>query len=656
MVELGVRWAHLVSSLLVVGAFGVLLLAGRSLRPTVLAWEARVIRGTRAMLLVALVTGAVVLAQQTALAEGRAGAALEAAALARFALQTQGGLVWLARHGLLVLAVAFVVLATRPRDGADWIAARGEPALLTGTALVLLGVSGHAIAVEPGGARAVAVDAAHLLAAGLWVGGLAPLAALLVAAAHEAGADARPYAVLAARRFSRLALGAMVTLIATGAANAIVHVGSLAALVGTSYGRLLLAKLLLLAPILGLAACGRRLLPAFAGDGAAVGRPAMRRLAGLVSAEAALALLLLAVVAAMGTTPPARHDDPVWPFSFRLSGAALGDDPAGRARVFVGSQLAVVGASALLAALALRGRRISLLAGGAGLFGAGLVLACPPLVIDAYPTTYLQPAVTYHASSIVRGARLYAQHCAACHGAAGAGDGPVGARLPRPPADLRAARTTHHSAGDLFWRITHGLPGSGMPGLGDRATGEQRWDLVNFVRTLGAAAVVRALPGAVETGRAGVLAPDFSFEVGPMPARSLRDYRGRRAVLLVLYTLPASRERLAALAEAYGALNALGGEVIAVPRSAAVDAIRRLGPVPPVFFPVVTGGAPDIVGAYSLFADAAHAEFLIDRQAYLRAVRARPRPPGAAVERLLADLQTLAGEALTLPTADEHVH
>ncbi len=654
---LGVRWAHLTSCLLVVGTFGALLLAGRAVRPTALAWETRVARAARATLLVALATGLVALAQQAALAEGRAGALLEGAALARYALETQGGAVWLARHGLLVLLAAFVVLAGQPRNGADWLAARGESALLAAAALALLGVSGHAAAVEPGTGRAIAIDAVHLLAAGAWFGALLPLAALLVAASREAGADARPYAVLAARRFSRLALAAMLALVVTGAFNATVHVGSVAALLGTRYGWLLLLKLALLVSILGLAAVNRRrLLPALAGEAATLGRPAMRRLASLVSGEAALALALLVVVAALGMTPPGRHDEPVWPLPFRLTPGALADDPVGRARTLVGSQLAILGASAVLAGLVRRGRRVPLMAGAGVLLAAGVALAVPPLAIDAYPTTYLRPAVAYHATSIAEGARLYAGRCASCHGAHGAGDGQAAAGLPRPPADLRAAHTAQHTAGDLFWWITHGIPRSGMPGLGDGLPLEQRWDLVNFVRTLGAAREARALGPAVAPTAPGVVAPDFTFAVGPMSQRSLKDYRGRRAVLLVLYTLPASRERLSELAQAYRAFTVLGAEIIAVPRDAAPDAIRRLDVEPPALFPVVTDGAPDIVAAYGRLADTPHAEFLIDRQGYLRALWAPAGAPARDVNLVIADLQTLAEEATTRPPADEHVH
>src|SRR5207248_654451 len=81
-------------------------------------------------------------------------------------------------------------------------------------------------------------------------------------------------------------------------------------------------------------------------------------------------------------------------------------------------------------------------------------------------------------------------------------------------------------------------------------------------------------------------------------ARALRDYRGARIVLVVVYTLPASRPRLAELAARYETLSPLGVEIIAVPADGAPDAIKRLGAESRIFFPVVTDGAPEIVRTY----------------------------------------------------------
>src|SRR5262249_45941393 len=192
------------------------------------------------------------LAWQTAVLEGRASAGLEPVALMRVLLETQAGHVWLARQGLLILLAAWVVLVPERDDKTDWLVARRQAALIGGAALVMLRAAapGPAAAGEPGTFAGPAVDGVHLLAAGTWVGALLPLAALLRCSMTEAGADARPYAVIAARRLSRMALLAVVVLAATGLANALAFVGSVGGLLGTPYGRLLLIKLSVLAPIL----------------------------------------------------------------------------------------------------------------------------------------------------------------------------------------------------------------------------------------------------------------------------------------------------------------------------------------------------------------------------------------------------------------------
>lgn len=660
MTSLGIaiRWAHLGAATFVVGAFTLVLLAGRSRWPTGQAWEERVLAWSRRVLVLAIVSGLAALAYQAALAEGQWRAAFDGAALLRLVLETQGGQVWLARHGLLLVLAAFVAMRPDGTRRMDWIASRGEAALLAVVALALAAAGGHAAAVESGTASAIAIDAIHLLAAGAWIGGLLPLALLLRTTAGDRGADARPYAVVATRRFSGLAFLAVVVLVASGIWSATIHVGSVAGLVGTPYGRLLLAKVALLLPILALAAMNRRtLIPALSGHGETVGRPAMRRLARFVTGEAGIALAILLVTAALGITPPARHEQPWWPFSVRMTLVTLGDAPELQRRVLIGSQVALLGIVALAATLVMAARRVLIVPAAFALVVFGLAMALPPMAVDAYPTTYFRSTVPYQATSIAEATQTYRANCAPCHGAGGAGDGPAGRGLPRPPADLRAPHTGQHTAGDLFWWLTHGIPASGMPPFGDRLSEEQRWDLVNFLRALAAGQEVRFLPPYVDATRPSIVAPDFSFTVGPTPAHTLREYRGRRIVLLVLYTLPASRPRLERLAEAYDALIRQGVEVIAVPRDGAADAIHKLAaPGVRIFYPVVTDGAEDIVTTYGLFAASPHAEFLIDRQGYIRARWAPSGAPDADVQRLLTSVEALNREPAATPAADEHVH
>jgi peroxiredoxin len=126
--------------------------------------------------------------------------------------------------------------------------------------------------------------------------------------------------------------------------------------------------------------------------------------------------------------------------------------------------------------------------------------------------------------------------------------------------------------------------------------------------------------------------------------------------MLVLYTLPGSRSRMAALARSYSVLSTLGVEIVAVPPQASSEAIRELDVAPPALFPVVTDGNADIVRAYRVFAPGSeHAEFLIDRQGYVRAIwrDARGVPDTAAVQ---AEVERLNAEEAPPPFPDDHVH
>src|SRR5262249_9202759 len=173
-------------------------------------------------------------------------------------------------------------------------------------------------------------------------------------------------------------------------------------------GHLLLAKLATLVPVLALAAVNRiRVLPAVAAPNV------MRRLAVFVGIEAGLALVIVALAAAMTLTTPGRHAAPVWPLPFRLSLAELLGPSAGL-RTLLGSQLAIVGTAGVLAALLVRRRRWLVLGAALALVVIGAGVGVPPLVVDAYPTSYRRPLVTYNTASIASGAVVYRERCAAC--------------------------------------------------------------------------------------------------------------------------------------------------------------------------------------------------------------------------------------------------
>jgi len=105
--------------------------------------------------------------------------------------------------------------------------------------------------LQPG--IAMPVDVLHLLAVAVWLGGLSTL----VVALFRAPADT-PIEASAVRRFSRLAFGAVLALVSTGIYQSWRQLGSWSALTGTSYGRLLLVKIGLVAVLVGIAWISRR--------------------------------------------------------------------------------------------------------------------------------------------------------------------------------------------------------------------------------------------------------------------------------------------------------------------------------------------------------------------------------------------------------------
>jgi mono/diheme cytochrome c family protein len=87
-------------------------------------------------------------------------------------------------------------------------------------------------------------------------------------------------------------------------------------------------------------------------------------------------------------------------------------------------------------------------------------------------------------ASITRGSNLFEIHCQMCHGVTGEGNGPIAPFLINArPANLTSPVVQTKSDGSIFLTITNGVEGK-MPPLNENLTVPERWDLVNFVRTL----------------------------------------------------------------------------------------------------------------------------------------------------------------------------
>ncbi|WP_091201796.1 copper resistance CopC/CopD family protein [Micromonospora narathiwatensis] len=200
------------------------------------------------------------------------------------------GTAHLVRLGLLA-AAAFLLrpLFAGPVGRTDGIIL----GILGGATLFTWPLAGHP-AASPAPAVSVVVDAVHLGSMAVWLGGLVMLATFLLRRADERELDA----ILPI--WSRWATLAVAALLLAGTVQALIEVATPAALVDTTYGRLLLAKIGLFALVIGVAAYSRALVR----RRTAAGRPGSMRRA--VVAELAITAVVLGVTANLVQTTPAR--------------------------------------------------------------------------------------------------------------------------------------------------------------------------------------------------------------------------------------------------------------------------------------------------------------------------------------------------------------
>jgi putative copper resistance protein D len=527
---IAVRAVHVAASVAAAGALLFQLwVAAPALRSVgSVPWRARLDRQLNAIawssLAVVLVSAVAWLLLVAAEVSGQPlGEVLGGGAATTLLASTRFGHVWLAR---IAIALALGVYLLRARPDTPPLSLRGCAAAVLAAALLgALALAGHGGAT-PGAAGVVHLiaDMAHAIAACVWVGGLLPLALFLAAARRAADAPALAAARDATRRFSNLGLVSVATLLATGLVNTIFLAGSVPALLGTPYGRLLLLKIFLFLAMVAIAAVNRlRLTPQlFAGKAAG----ALRRLQRNASIEAALGLGILIIVGALGTIPPALHVEPWWPLPFRFDLDAF-TAPALRVDAVLASAAAAIAVAAVIAgALSRRRRRAAVLA-------LMIALACLLwnlrfFVVPAFPTSFYRSPTNFTFASIARGQALFAQHCAGCHGAGGRGNGPNALALDMATSDLTAAHVYAHADGDLFWWIGHGM-GDTMPGFGDAIDDQARWNLIDFIHANADAA---RLQRRASDGPNAFPAPSFTADCANA-SKSLEDLRGRFVRLVV---------------------------------------------------------------------------------------------------------------------------
>ena len=81
-----------------------------------------------------------------------------------------------------------------------------------------------------------------------------------------------------------------------------------------------------------------------------------------------------------------------------------------------------------------------------------------------------------------KGGLIFQKLCWTCHGKTGLGDGPAGKALNPKPKNFKLESVQNQSDGELFWKISNGK-GMMLP-YKHSLSEEQRWQLINFIRSL----------------------------------------------------------------------------------------------------------------------------------------------------------------------------
>ncbi|MCB0081136.1 MAG: CopD family protein, partial [Caldilineaceae bacterium] len=230
-------------------------------------------------------------------------------------LETQWGVLWLTRQGLLIfLGGGLLLLASRSAVArSSWL-----QLLVFGRAIDLMivqALAGHATSESHNWLLALTSATLHLLAAGAWIGGLIALVVIVLPARAQHKSAAEQWRPLSWRAFSLLAALSVALLIATGLFNMGRQVASIDALMDSAYGRFLLGKLGL---VLFIGLCGIvntcLLHPKLArGMGRLLGRSTQPQLVRrsfppvrLIALEAVLGVLLFGITGFITATSPPR--------------------------------------------------------------------------------------------------------------------------------------------------------------------------------------------------------------------------------------------------------------------------------------------------------------------------------------------------------------
>jgi putative copper resistance protein D len=665
------RWSQLTANLILLGSCIFLAIIDRQRTPFGISWIVRLEKGFPWLAGIVILGLVGILATTTSEATGSAANAWNPAAWLEMVQQTQIGYIWAARMLLAVVLMGvtlYIVQAKRRRWHYGLCAVAASLPLIAGTLM------SHSSADEMSFVS-VAPYALHILLAGIWFGALPAFLLILFSSHGASGKASNTENANRLRKFSAIALPVILLLVITGliVTDRLVETYYYT-LVSSPYGWLLNAKLFVLAIILLIAYQVRyKWLPLFSqGDSTALTKKGVIHLKKWVGIEFILALLLVLLATILANTLPAKHTMiENWPFPFRFSMSATWEESNVQEMVFSGAVLFLIALGMLWLGIKNNWSRTKRILVPAMLGMSSMAIALPPLAIEAFPETYLKPSVPFDTASISNGSRLFAEHCVSCHGPQGKGTGVISGPDIKDPTDLLTEpHTVKYTVGNVFHWLSHGIPGTAMPGFSATLSDEDRWDLINYLHALSRGFDARLLGSMIVPENPAVASPVFNYAAADNTSGNLKDFRLQKNVLLVLFSWPQSKERFFHLAAAYDRIKMLNTEILAVPIHALNEhELQQIVDIAP--FPIITEGWQEIKDSYWLYRRVrtvpdlsgkgifpGHMEFITDRFGYLRA-RWVTQFEGFGwhnFDALTLQLTQLNQEGEIMPPPGEHAH
>lgn len=304
-----VRWLLYIGMMLLGGGLGFRLLAIADEDSAISAefdkQLARLFTGAASLIVIALLAG---LALQTRMVTGSFGVSQAMSVLTA----TSFGPPWLLQLLAAVISFSLMLLPGSgqrlSRKAAFWIAFALSVVAMFGPSL-----TGHARAAWDEYSLAILSDWLHLVAGSMWIGGLGVIAFAIGKGLGEADRQAAQASLSATiQRFTSIAIPATVLLAITGLYNTWIHVESLSALVGTTYGFALMVKVAISGVMIVLGAINAFVLRPWLTTGSGPAADAgEKRLFSSVRFEMLLAMIVLLLAAILAFLPPAREHEPI---------------------------------------------------------------------------------------------------------------------------------------------------------------------------------------------------------------------------------------------------------------------------------------------------------------------------------------------------------